>query len=156
MVEFINQVIQQIPLNITGNSNVTLPALPPITMANIFGDLTSTLIVITLMIAIFVRTYSEFIEKIFNGEITNFNPKYIATAIVGFVSGLPLAMVMFPEAAKIFVSYNGQWGVVATLVIVGIYGYGWQHGTNKIVSLVGHFLAPKSKTETNTQDEDNK
>lgn len=133
--------------NITGNGTGLFPTLPPITLANAFGDLTATLILLVLMISITVRTYPEYIEKLMKGEITSFNPKYIATAIVAFLFSLPIAMGMMPEASKIFLAYFGEWGLVGSLLMVGLLGYGMNHGVNKSASLLGHFFTSKN-TET--------
>ena len=133
--------------NTTGNGTVVLPSLPPITLANAFGDLTSTLILLVLMIAITVRTYPEYIEKLMKGEITSFNPKYIATAIFSFIASLPIAMGLMPEGAKVFLAYFGDWGLAGALLMVGLLGYGMNHGLNKATSLLGHFFTTSKKTE---------
>lgn len=144
----LNTVIQQI--NITGPTNVTIPDLPVITLENAFGDLTSMLITLVLMAAITIRTGSEAIEKWYNGEITTFKPKYLITALIAFVGSLPLAMYLFPGAATIFVANYGTAGLIGTLVIVGFYGYAFNHGVNKGTSLVGHFFNPSAKSNNTT------
>jgi hypothetical protein len=135
----------QIGNTTAGNGTTVLPTLPPITLANAFGDLTSTLILITLMIAITVRTYPEYIEKLMKGEITSFNPKYIATAVFSFVVSLPIAMGLMPEGSKIFLAYFGDWGLAGALIMVGVFGYGLNHGVNKATSLLGHFFTTKEE-----------
>ena len=140
-----NLLVMQIPLNLTG-ANVTMPSLPPITLANLFGDLTTTLIVMTILIAVFLRTYSEYIAKLLKGEIAKFDPKYIGTAIIAFVSLTPLALSFLPEGIKVFAATVGEWGVAGALVIVGISAYGWNHGVNQLASLSGHFLTSARTT----------
>lgn len=136
--------MQLLQVNITGNGTNYPIELPVITLENAFGDLTSTLILITLMIAITLRTSSEFIEKMMKGEIDGFNRKYLFTAVVAFISSIPLAMALFGESAKIFLAYFGSWGLVGALFMVGVYGYGWNHLVNKLTSLAGHFYTAKS------------
>ena len=133
-------VVQQV--NITGN--VTLPTLPVITLENVFGDLTSTLILITLMIAITVRQSSEFLAKIYNGEITKFNPKYAIQGVIAFISSFPIAMPLVGSAAVVFVTYFGPMGLAGALFMVAVYGYGWTHAINKTSSAVGHFFSPSA------------
>ena len=137
-------------LNILQIGNGTIPVLPPITLANAFGDLTATLILLTLMISITVRTLSEFIEKLINGEISSFNKKYAITAGIAFISSLPIAMSLFPEGAKIFLAYFGEWGLAGALLMVAVYGYGWNHGVNKLAGLLGHFFTASSKSSEPT------
>ena len=146
-------IIQQV--NVTGsltNGTTPPPELPVITLANAFGDVTSTLIIITLMLAMTVRTSSEFIEALVKGETTNFNRKYLATAAIAFVTSLPIAMGLFPEGAKIFLAYFGDWGLAGSLFMVAVYGYGWNHAINKGSSLLGHFFTSNPKPETKTPD----
>lgn len=147
LTEFILNAFMQV--NVTGNGTVVLPSLPPITLANAFGDLTSTLILLVLMISITVRTYPEYIEKLMKGEITSFNPKYAATAIISFLFSLPIAMGLMPEGAKIFLVYFGDWGLVGALLMVGLLGYGMNHGVNKSASLLGHFFTSKTNKDNN-------
>lgn len=143
IVEHIIPVIAQ-QVNITGNLTSVVP-LPVVTLANAFGDVTSTLILITLMIAMTIRTSSEFIEKYIKGEIATFNRKYLATAAIAFLSSLPIAMSLFPQGAEIFLAYFGSWGLAGALFMVGVYGYGWNHGINKLASLTGHFFTSKNE-----------
>jgi hypothetical protein len=131
------------------NANVTIAQLPVITLANLFGDVTSTLIVLTLMIAITIRTSSEYIEAWIKGEAKSFNRKYLVTAGIAFVSSLPFAMILLPEASKLFAANFGQWGIVGSLLIVGVLGYGLNHGVNKTASLVGHFFSPSAASVQN-------
>lgn len=139
---FLTQIVQQIT---TSGQNVTvIPALPPITLANAFGDLASTLILLVLMIAITVRTYPEYIEKLMKGEVTSFNPKYAVTAIISFFFSLPIAMGMMPMGTEVFLAYFGEWGIVGSLLMVGFIGYGMNHGVNKGASLLGHFFTSKN------------
>lgn len=135
-------------LQIVGN-NVTLPQLPAITWQNAFGDVTATLILIVLMISITIRSSSEFIEKWVKGEAVTFNRKYAVTAAVAFVTSLPIAMGMLGNAADLFLSLYGTWGLAGALVMVGVYGYGWNHGTNKMASLLGHFFSPNKSPDSN-------
>ena len=139
-------MMQLLQVNITGNLTNAIQ-LPVVTLANAFGDLTSTLILITLMIAMTIRTSSEFIEKYIKGEISTFNRKYIVTALIAFISSLPIAMTLFPQGAEIFLAYFGSWGLAGALFMVGVYGYGWNHGVNKIASLTGHFFTATKQVE---------
>ena len=144
----LNNIFLQIANNATNNG--TLPQLPAITWQNAFGDVTSALILLTLMIAITVRTYPEYVEKVVKGEVTSFNPKYIATAIVSFVAALPIAMGLMPLGTEVFMVYFGDWGIVGSLLMVGIIGYGTNHGVNKGTSFIGHFFNPKTSNKSST------
>lgn len=137
-------IVQQV--NITG-PNVTMPVLPPITLANAFGDVVSVLILITLMAGITIRTYSEYIGKLISGEIAKFDRKYFVTALIAFFTSLPIAMALMPEGVKMFLAYFGQWGILGALIMVGLYGYGWNHATNKLTKLV------ESRTSNQQQPE---
>lgn len=131
-------------------NNGTLPQLPAITWQNAFGDVTATLILIVLMISITVRSSSEFIEKWVKGETVTFNRKYAITAAIAFVTSLPVAMGALAGAADLFLALYGTWGLAGALVMVGVYGYGWNHGTNKLASLIGHFFNPSTANNGTT------
>lgn len=141
MLDNIIPVVAQ-QVNITGN--VTLPTLPVITLENVFGDLTSTLILITLMIAITVRQSSEFFAKVYNGEVTKFNPRYAIQGVIAFISAFPIAVPLVGSAAVVFVTYFGSLGLAGALFMVAVYGYGWAHAINKGASAVGHFFSPSA------------
>jgi hypothetical protein len=146
------QPLQVVADNTTTVLNTTIPQLPVITLANAFGDVTSTLILLVLMIAITVRTYPEYIEKLLKGEVTHFNPKYVATAIVSFLFALPIAMGMMPVGTEIFLTYFGEWGIVGSLLMVGLIGYGMNHGVNKGSSLLGHFFTSRANNKEGPKD----
>ena len=141
-------LMQMLQIDTLGNA--TIGDLPPITIDNIFGNLTATLITLVVMVAITVRTGSEAIEKWYKGEIQGFKPKYIITAAVAFVTSMPLAMAIFPQVAGIFTANYSTYGLAGTLAIVALYAYAWNHGTNKLTSLIGHFLNPMAKSNTTT------
>ena len=131
-------------LNITGNVSTIPPSgLPELTLENAFGSLTSLAILLVLTISMTFRQSSEFIQKWYKGEVAAFERKYIAYAVVGFISSLPLAMGVFGPAAQVFLLWFGEWGFAGGLAMVAVYGYGWQHGTNKAASLIGHFVTKK-------------
>lgn len=143
---FLTQIVQQITTTAsTTGQNVTLPTLPAITLSNAFGDMTTTLILVVLVIAMTIRQSSEYIEKYMKGEATSFNRKYLATAAIAFITSLPIAMGLLGPASEIFLAYFGTWGVAGALFMVGVYGYGWQHGINKSASLLGHFFTKKEE-----------
>lgn len=136
---------QPTTLNVT-DGNIEIPELPPITLNNLFGDLASTIIFLVLIIAVTFRQSSEFVAKWINGEVAFFERKYIAYALIALTSSLPLGIGLFGEAAKVFLVAYGTWGFIGGLFMVAIYGYGWQHLTNKTASFVGHFITP-TKTQ---------
>lgn len=147
VLELMSLFVLQSLLQINTFGNATIADLPPITIESIFGNLTATLIVLVSMVAITIRTGSEALEKWYKGEIQGFKVKYIATALVAFVTSMPLAMAIFPQVASLFVANYSTAGLAGTLALVGLYAYAWNHGTNKVTSLIGHFINPSNKKE---------
>lgn len=153
IVVAIGQVAFGQTINVT-DGDIELPPLPPLTLNSLFGDLTSTVIFLVLLVAVTFRQSSEFIEKWIKGEIEFFDRKYLAYAFIALTSSIPLGIGLFGQAAKVFLVAYGTWGFVGGLVMVAIYGYGWQHLTNKTASFIGHFISPAAKGQTQSESPD--
>lgn len=130
---------------ITENVTEPLPALPPITWANAFGDVTSMLVLLVLMLGITAKTLGDYYDKLRLGKIDHFDKKFFGTAIAAFITSLMPALYLFPDGSKLFLAWFGQWGIGVALLVVFFYAAGWNWLTNKIYKVI-EGAASKSAT----------
>jgi hypothetical protein len=121
---------------ITENVTEPLPALPPITWANAFGDVTSMLVLLVLMLGITAKTLGDFYDKLRTGKIEHFDKKFFGTAVAAFITSLMPALYLFPDGSKLFLAWFGQWGIGVALLVVFFYAAGWNWLTNKIFKVI--------------------
>jgi hypothetical protein len=125
--------------------------------ANLFGNTVTMSILLTITLAIAVRTGGAFWEKLKKGEVTTFEPKYFATAITSFFVALTPAMAFLPDATILFNSYVNEYGIIFSLIIVGLSAYTVNHAVNwgvkKLESSVEtNMLKPGGKVDKIIQD----
>lgn len=92
------------------------------------------ILLLGLALGVFYKTYASFAKKLDQGTITDFDPKYIGTAITAFIGSVLTAMTMFPEAAA---AWAEGWpfgtGYLAVLGSGFLWSMSWNYGTNRIL-----------------------
>ena len=159
MANHIVDIINNLSLQIWNhtNGNVTIPTLPTVTLATAFGDLTSILIMISIMGGITTRTLWRFGEKLQNGDISFFDRTFLITAFLAFGSSLLPALGLFAPAATYFVSLYGTVGIIGSLVAVFFMSMGlneaWNSGAKTVIARIDKSRVARQKAQENKAKE---